>query len=114
VCAFNFIHEISSARTLMPWNDQKGGWQQGGGGRGPWGQGPGGGGGNRGGGGGGMQPPNLEDLMKRGRERLKGLFPNQSPSLVIIALVVGTLLLLWMLTGFYSIQPAEQGVVLRF
>ena len=95
----------------MPWNDQKGGWQQGGGGRGPWGQGPGGG--NRGGGG-GMQPPNLEELVKRGRERLKGMFPNQSPSAVIVALVVGTLLLLWLLTGMYSIQPAEQGVVLRF
>lgn len=94
----------------MPWNDQKGGWQQGGGGRGPWGQGPGGG--NRGGG--GMQPPNLEELVKRGRERLKGMFPNQSPSAVIVALVVGTLLLLWLLTGMYSIQPAEQGVVLRF
>jgi modulator of FtsH protease HflK len=100
----------------MPWNDQKGGWQQGGGGggRGPWGQGPGGGGGNRGGGGGGMQPPNIEDLMKRGRERLKGMFPNQSPSLVVVALVGGTLLVLWLLTGFYSIQPAEQGIVLRF
>jgi membrane protease subunit HflK len=100
----------------MPWNDQKGGWQQGGGGggRGPWGQGPGGGGGNRGGGGGGMQPPNIEDLMKRGRERLKGMFPNQSPSLIVVALVGGTLLLLWLLTGFYSIQPAEQGIVLRF
>ena len=97
----------------MPWNDQKGGWQQGGGGggRGPWGQGPGGG--NRGGGG-GVQPPNIEDLMKRGRERLKGMFPNHSPSLIVVALVAGVLLLLWVITGFYSIQPAEQGIVLRF
>jgi membrane protease subunit HflK len=97
----------------MPWNDQKGGWQQGGGGgRGPWGQGPGGG--NRGGGGGGVQPPNLEELMKRGRERLKGWFPNQSPSIVLVVLVIGTLLALWMLTGVYFIQQQERGVVLRF
>ena len=54
----------------MPWNDQKGGWQQSGGGRGPWGQGPGGG--NRGNGG-GIQPPNLEELMKRGQDRLESV-----------------------------------------
>jgi membrane protease subunit HflK len=95
----------------MPWNDQKGGWQQGGGGRGPWGQGPGGG--NRGNGG-GMQPPNLEELMKRGQERLKGMFPNHSPSRVLVALIGGTVLLLWLLTGVYFIQQPEQGVVLRF
>ena len=96
----------------MPWNDQKGGWQQGGGGgRGPWGQGPGGG--NRGNGG-GIQPPNIEELMKRGQDRLKGMFPNQSPSAVLIALIGGTLLLLWLLTGVYFIQQQERGVVLRF
>src|SRR5260221_10850620 len=94
----------------MPWNDQKGGWQQGGGGRGPWGQGPGGGKG----GGGGIQPPNLEELMKRGRERLRGMFPNQSPSSVVLALIGGTILLLWLLTGVYFIQQQELGVVLRF
>ncbi len=96
----------------MPWNDQKGGWQQGGGGRGPWGQGPGGG--NRGNGGGGMQPPNIEELVKRGRERLKGMFPNHSPSAVLVALVAGTILLIWLLTGVYFIQQQEVGVVLRF
>jgi len=95
----------------MPWNDQKGGWQQGGGGRGPWGQGPGGG--NRGNGG-GIQPPNLEELMKRGQERLKGMFPNHSPSRVLVALIGGAVLLLWLLTGVYFIQQPEQGVVLRF
>lgn len=102
----------------MPWNDNKGGgWQGGGGGgRGPWGQGSGGGGGNRGNGGGfgGVQPPDLEELMKRGRERLRNMFPNQSPGVIFGALIGGTLLLLWFLTGVYFIQPAEQGVVLRF
>lgn len=98
----------------MPWNDQKGGWQQGGGGggRGPWGQG-GSGGGNRGGGG-GVQPPNLEELMKRGQERLKGWFPNQSPVLIVLALIIGALLLIWLLTGVYIITQQERGVVLRF
>src|SRR5260221_3958586 len=94
----------------MPWNDQKGGWQQGGGGRGPWGQGPGGGKG----GGGGIQPPNLEELMKRGRERLRGMFPNQSPSSVVVALIGGEILLMLVLNGVSFIQQQEQSVGLRF
>ncbi|MBI1210596.1 MAG: FtsH protease activity modulator HflK [Alphaproteobacteria bacterium] len=100
----------------MPWNE-KGGWQQGGGGggRGPWGQGPGGGNrGGGGGGGGGMQPPNLEELMKRGRERLKGWFPNHSPVLIVLALIIGGMAVIWLLTGVYFIQQQERGVVLRF
>jgi membrane protease subunit HflK len=97
----------------MPWNEQRGGGGGGGwpGGRGPWGQGPSGG--NRGGGG-GIQPPNLEELMKRGQDRLRGMFPNQSPSVILIALIGGTILLLWILTGVYLIQQHERGVVLRF
>ncbi len=101
----------------MPWNDNKGGgggWTPGGGGgRGPWGQGP-----NNGGGGGGrgpnIRPPDLDEVFKRGRDWLKKMFPNQSPGGMLVALVGGALLLLWVATGFYQIQPAEQGIVLRF
>jgi modulator of FtsH protease HflK len=101
----------------MPWNDNKGGgggWTPGGGGgRGPWGQGP-----NNGGGGGGrgpnIRPPDLDEVFKRGRDWLKKMFPNQSPGGMLVALVGGALLLLWIATGFYQIQPAEQGIVLRF
>lgn len=99
----------------MPWNDNKGGgWPPGGGGgRGPWGQGPS----NSGGGGRGpnnVRPPDLEDIFKRVREYLRRWFPNQSPNSMMLALGGGGLLLLWVLTGVYQIQPAEQGVVLRF
>jgi membrane protease subunit HflK len=100
----------------MPWNDNKGGgWPPGGGGggRGPWGQGPS----NSGGGGRGpnnVRPPDLEDIFKRLREYPRSWFPNQSPNSMMLALGGGGLLFLWVLTGVYQIQPAEQGVVLRF
>jgi membrane protease subunit HflK len=101
----------------MPWNDNKGGgggWTPGGGGgRGPWGQGPNNGGGGRGQGP-NIRPPDLDEVFRRGREWLKKMFPNQSPGGMIIALVGGALLVLWIATGFYQIQPAEQGIVLRF
>jgi membrane protease subunit HflK len=100
----------------MPWNDNKGGgWPPGGGGRGPWGQGPSNGGGGGGGGGRGPnRPPDLDELWKRFREYLKRWFPNQAPNAVMIGVVSVGMLFLWVLTGVYQIQPAEQGVVLRF
>jgi modulator of FtsH protease HflK len=100
----------------MPWNDNKGGgggWNPGGGGRGPWGQGPSGGGGGRGQGP-NIRPPDLDELFKRAREWLSQMFPKQSPGGVVVALVGGFLLLAWGFTGIYQIQPAEQGIVLRF
>ena len=102
----------------MPWNDNKGGgggggWPPGGGGRGPWGQGPSNGGGGRGQGP-NIRPPDLDEVLKRGREWLKKRFPNQAPGGIVFAGVGGVLLVLWLFTGVYVVQPAEQGVVLRF
>ena len=95
----------------MPWNDNKGGgWPPGGGGRGPWGQGPQNGGGR----GPNMRPPDLEELFKRLREYLRRWFPNQTPNGVMFGGIGLFALVLWILTGVYTIQPAEQGVVLRF
>ncbi|MEE8536030.1 MAG: protease modulator HflK N-terminal domain-containing protein, partial [Kiloniellales bacterium] len=65
----------------MPWQSQGGG----GGSGGPWGSGPGGGGGGGGpwgrgggggGGGGGPRPPDLEDFIRKGQDRLKSLMPT--------------------------------------
>jgi membrane protease subunit HflK len=47
-------------------------------------------------------------------EYLKRWFPNQAPNAVMIGVVSIGMLFLWVLTGVYQIQPAEQGVVLRF
>ncbi len=92
----------------MPWNNQGGGWQ-GGGGQGPWGGRPGG----------GQQPPDLEELLRRSQEKVKKLFPGgggpgfggNRKALVLIPLV---LVAIWLASGFYRVQPDEQGVVLRF
>ncbi|MEM7022870.1 MAG: protease modulator HflK N-terminal domain-containing protein [Pseudomonadota bacterium] len=97
----------------MPWNNQSGGWQGGGGGgggQGPWGGRPGG----------GQQPPDLEELLRRSQEKVKKIFPggggggglgSNRKAWVIIPLAVAAI---WLASGFYRVEPAEQGVVLRF
>jgi len=91
----------------MPWNNQGGGWQ-GGGGQGPWGGRPGG----------GQQPPDLEELLRRSQEKVKKIFPGggggiggNRRALIAIPLI---LIAVWLASGFYRVQPDEQGVVLRF
>ena len=99
----------------MPWQNNSGGpWGGGGGnngGRGPWGQG----GGNKGGGGGGgNQPPNLEDLIRRGQERMKQVMPGGPMSTRGILLIALVAIGAWLATGFYTVQPDEQGIVKTF
>src|SRR5579885_2409785 len=89
----------------MAWNNNSGGGggPGGGGGGGPWGGGgSGGGGGNRGGGGpfGGRRPPDMEDVIRRGQERLRNLIPGGFGSFKGIQLIFGK--------PFG--QPAEQGL----
>ena len=101
----------------MPWQNQGGGggpWGGGGGG-GPWGGGPWGGGGQRGpgGGGGGGQQPNLEEMLRRAQEKLRGMMPGGlggAGIFILVALALGG----WLITGIYRVQSDEQGVVLRF
>jgi len=90
----------------MPWSNQGGnggGWQGGGdGNRGPWGQGPS-----------GQQPPNLEDIIKKGQEKLKDSLPGGGGKfgffiIIMVAIVV------WLASGFYKVETNQQGVVLRF
>ena len=87
----------------MPWSNQ------GGGGQGPWGR-PGGGGG----GGGGPQPPNLDEILRRGQDRFRGMIPGGIGGVkgfLIIALIA---VVVWLGTGFYRVQPDQQGVELIF
>lgn len=98
----------------MPWQNNSdgpwGGGNKGGGNRGPWG-----GGGNRGGsGGGGNQPPNLEDLIRKGQERMKQVMPGGSigpRGFLIVALVA---VAAWLFTGVYMVDANEQGIVKTF
>src|SRR5262252_1258258 len=94
-------------------------WQSQGGG--PWGSGPRGGGpwsGNRGGGPGprgrGPQPPDFEELLRRGQDRFRRLVPGGFGTGTGIAIVAIAILVIWLASGFYRVLPDEVGVVLRF
>ena len=105
----------------MPWSNQGGGFGGGGGGgRGPWGQGSGGGnrgsGGGNGGGpfGGGPNPPSLEEILRKGQDRFRGMLPGGDVSGRGILLLILVAVAIWLGTGFYRVDTDEQGVVLRF
>lgn len=104
----------------MPWNDQSGGGQQGGG-QGPWGGGP-----RRPWG----QPPrppqqppggDLEDWLRQMRERFNmrggnggGGEGRPGPGRGISwPLIVGVLVVGWLLTGVYTVDEGEQAVITR-
>ncbi|MGP9811508.1 FtsH protease activity modulator HflK [Rhodopseudomonas sp. NSM] len=90
----------------MPWKNQGGGpW--GSGPKGPWGSGPQSSGS-------GPRPPDLEDLLRRGQDRLQQLLPGGYFSSLGIAIAVLGALTIWGLSGFFRVQSEELGVVLRF
>ena len=102
--------------TGSPWGDRGPGRGGNGGGRGP-GGGPGGG---------GPIPPELEDLIARAQGFVRNLLPpgfggrrnggggGGGRGALGVLLVVAGVLVLWLASGFYRVQPDEQGVVLRF
>jgi membrane protease subunit HflK len=108
----------------MPWSSQGGG-DGGNGGRkggGPWGQGP------WGSGGGGKEPPDLDEILRRGQDRVRkvmrgggggnggggdafgGGVPKAFLFLVGLLLIAGVAFYGF----FYRVNPDEQGIVLRF
>lgn len=100
----------------MPWSNQSGGggpWGGGGGnGGGPWGQGPRGPGGP---GGPGGTPPDLEDIIRRGQDRLKNALPGGGgANPAMFGLIVLGLAVLWLFQAVYTVQPDELAVELRF
>ena len=94
----------------MPWSNQGGGWQSGGPtGQGPWGKGPSG----RGGG----TPPDLEEIIRKGQERLKTMFDGGGagmPNRTIAIVAVVAIMAIFAYNSFYQVEPNERGVVLRF
>ncbi len=96
----------------MPWNDKSGGggpWGGGGGNQGPWGgQGPRGPNGPQG------SPPDLEDIIRRGQDRLRRMLPGGGGSPALWALIVLVLVVLWAFKAIYTVQPDEVAVELRF
>jgi membrane protease subunit HflK len=90
----------------MPWSNQGGGpW--GPGPRGPWGSGPQSS---------GPTPPDLEDWLRRGQDKLRTVLPGGGGSLggkgfFVIAVIA---VMVWGASGIFFVQPDELGVVLRF
>jgi modulator of FtsH protease HflK len=106
----------------MPWNNEGGGgpWQpknQGPKGQGPWGQGPGGGDNNGGGGGGkrpGGQPPDLEELLRRSKDKFRNVLPPGAGGTGLggiggkgIAALIMLAVLGWLATGLYIVRTNE-------
>jgi modulator of FtsH protease HflK len=75
----------------MPWKNQGGG---------PWGSGP--------------KGPDLEDLLRRGQDRLQQLLPGGYFSGAGISVIVLIVVAIWLASGFFRVQSEELGVVLRF
>ncbi|MEL6735561.1 MAG: protease modulator HflK N-terminal domain-containing protein, partial [Pseudomonadota bacterium] len=105
----------------MPWSNNTGGNMQNGNGSnggptgGPWGQGPRGPQRPRGpGGGGGNQPPDLEELLRQGQDKLKQVLPGGigsggfSPFMgVLVAVGAG---LLYLYASAYQVDADELAV----
>ena len=85
----------------MPWSNRGGPSSGGGNGGGPWGSpGPRGG---------GQQPPNLEDLLRQGQDRFRRLIPTSAGGGRGIVLVLLAIVAVWAASGFYRVDPDEQG-----
>ncbi|MEP7031816.1 MAG: protease modulator HflK, partial [Pseudolabrys sp.] len=95
----------------MPWNQQGGG-----GGGGPWGSGSGGGKGPWGGGpqSSGPTPPDLEEMLRRGQDKLRRVLPGGNLGGKGFAILGVAALILWGFSGIFQVAPDELGVVLRF
>ena len=92
------------AEFVMPWKQQGGGGGPFGGGQGPWGRG----------GGGGGQPPDFEDMLRKGQDKFRRMMPGGLSGGRGIGLIALVVVGLWALSGFYRVQPGEKGVELIF
>jgi len=89
----------------MPWTNQGGGGPWGSGGKGPWGSGPQSP---------GPTPPDLEEILRRGQDKLRRVLPGGNLGGRGFALLALGALALWGFSGFFRVEPDELGVVLRF
>lgn len=98
----------------MPWKNQSGGggpWggSNGGGSGGPWGQGPRGPQRPTG------SPPDLEDIIRRGQDRLRNALPGGGKTNPIIFVIIGIVVFaFWLMQSIYTVQPDELAVELVF
>ncbi len=99
----------------MPWNNNQGGNNGG-----PWGSGNGSGSGGGGPWGGGNRepnrpvPPEFEKIFKDFKSGFGSKIPTGGNSYKFFGFIFLILIVLWGITGFYRVNPQQQGVVLRF
>ena len=62
------------------------------------------------------QPPNIDELlMKYGKKYFKnGSVSGGKSNGFVFGLLLAALFLFWLISGFYMVKPAEEGVLLRF
>ena len=87
--------------------EKSGSGNQGPKGQSPWGKGPQNGG----------SPPDIEDLLRRGQERLRRVMPGGSAGGFGgfgLGLLLAIGVLIWALTGFYTVRTDEIGMNLVF
>lgn len=60
------------------------------------------------------RPPDMEDVIRKGQERLKNLIPGGFGSFKGIVLVVLLGVVIWLVTGFFRVQPNQQAIQLVF
>src|SRR3954447_5114180 len=89
----------------MPWSNQGGGPWGSGGSKGPWGSGRQSS---------GPTPPDLEELLRRSQDKLKGILPGGNLGGRGVLLIVLAAIVVWCFSGFFRVEPDELGVVLRF
>lgn len=102
--------------------------------QGPWGHrgggggddGDKGGGGNQGGGGWNQRPsggrnndPDLDEMLRQAQDKFKNTFGGKRPTADLdpgkaILLLIFLVFMLWMGTGFYTVQPQENALILTF
>jgi modulator of FtsH protease HflK len=89
----------------MPWSNQGGGGPWGAGPKGPWGSGspPS-----------GSSPPDLEELLRRGQDKLRTVLPGGKLGGGGIALIAIAAVALWGFSGFFRVEPDELGLVMQF
>jgi membrane protease subunit HflK len=85
----------------VPWTNQSGGGQP----KSPWGQGPVTG---------GVRPPDFESLLRKFWGDIRRYVPVGSLGRGGVAVIATFVFGLWVASGVYTVDPKEQGVVLRF
>lgn len=81
----------------MNWNNQGGGWRGG-----PWGQG------------GGNQNPDLDEILRRGQDKLNSILPGGAGNGFLLLAVLAFIVIGWLSQAVYQVKPEERGVEFVF